>query len=130
MFCEARNTFDPLIISPILNKAVKGGAKTTSPFLMVVVPSLIALAKAIDSAMVLCIFQLPATIHFLIFYFLIMRLAENESRRVGMKFEALVELYPKTCFGVHTRDFSSAAIPGRVFLPAIPETRRRRWRYK
>ena len=41
-----------------------------------------------------------------------MRLAENESRRVGMKFEALVELsrkaegidVSKACVGVYTRD--------------------------
>src|SRR5208283_4472591 len=71
IFCAARNMFELLIVSLTLKRAVNGGAKTIAPFLKLTTPFLIAFAKAIDSAIVLCIFQLPATIHFLIFHFLI-----------------------------------------------------------
>ena len=65
-----------------------------------------------------------------------MRLAENESRQVGMKFEALVELsreaegfntpqlaaesVSKACFGVHTRD-SELGMPSMLCMGDLPK---------
>ena len=40
-----------------------------------------------------------------------MRLAENESRRVGMKFEALVELSREAEGNATSRDFNSHSSP-------------------
>src|SRR5208282_2051746 len=84
----ARRTGLPSMTSDTAARAVNTGATTISPPRAPRVPSTIARASARDSSMLLCIFQLPASIH------LLMSASaglEGLYRRHGLPFEQLEE---------------------------------------